>query len=602
MKLFGKKETKKETVNNDKVKVTKSYVCDVLGIPFDGEDETYSRIAFATEAPANSLAVIMRRRWDPHEVLDSKITNWLAKKAIGKGAKCLLTTEQIEDYPCLIVEEPIFESVVKLMKSISSQYESMKAVTITGSIGKTTTTNMVQEVVRVKYPELMDNRGKNVNEYCDVVRRLQKLTFGTQAYVQELSEHRYKLPGDMARMFPSDAAIVTLIGSSHIERLGSQEKILETCLSSEYGLKEGGTLILNGDDSLQAAALPEHKPVYYGIDNEKADYRAANIIDRFGIIEFDVLYDDQSAHVLINCFGKHNVYNALAAFAAGKALEMKDEEIARGLANYKTEGVRQNVVRLQDKLIFLDCYNSSMESVESSMKVLSGIETDEVKRKIAVLGDVKEIGETSAEYHAEIGRIVAEADCDVVLFFGEESKNAYDAYIKIKDNAYHFLESEDLVAKIKEIEKPGDMFLFKASSSIHLEWIADEAWGSWFSEEHDSTDENIVERKNVKYRIYETHATVIGQVGENESLRIRRGVEKHPVTGIEERAFYGCKKLKHVRLPETLRNIRKEAFAKTKVKKVTIPAGVQLIADNAFKKRTKFECEDSNIQDKFYKA
>lgn len=563
--------------------LTKKNICAALGLPAPAADEVYTKLEYARDAGQGCVALVRTRAFDPYIYTSPEECERLADLAVSKGAKLLLTDRQIKDYPCLVVPEP-FEAFQTIIAAIRRKFTG-HVVGVTGSIGKTSTTGMVNAVVSSKYKTFSNLH--NANSAIFAAKLIQQLTPEYGAYVQEIMETPpYGLAGMIAKMVQPEVAIVTVVGTSHMQALGSQERIRETCLSVVEGLREDGTLILNGDDPFQKDPGCKQKVLYYAIENKDADYRAEHISGGENGMEFEVVYDGQRVPVKIACYGLHNVMDALAAFAAGKCIGMTDAEVVRGLASFRTAGIRQNVVKYGGQTMFLDCYNAAAESMQSSFNSFAMIPVRNGGRRIAVLGDIKETGKKDEEIHANVGRMLAASNVDIAVCYGDSAAIIADTAKALCRKEIIWSNDFDTVKNwLMQNVTVNDVLLFKGSRGMALERFADALTGTWFYE----MDEGLIAGSRLKtvnnltYRVYADHATLVSKDAGAPDVTIEAYVDGKPVTGIERSVFSGSKYTESVTLPDTLRNIRYCAFYKTnKLKTVSTPPSVRIIDNSAF--------------------
>lgn len=563
--------------------LTKKNICAALGLPAPAVDEVYTKLEYARDAGQGCVALVRTRAFDPYIYTSPEECERLADLAVSKGAKLLLTDRQIKDYPCLVVPEP-FEAFQTIIATIRRKFTG-HVVGVTGSIGKTSTTGMVNAVVSSKYKTFSNLH--NANSAIFAAKLIQQLTPEYGAYVQEIMETPpYGLAGMIAKMVQPEVAIVTVVGTSHMQALGSQERIRETCLSVVEGLREDGTLILNGDDPFQKDPGCKQKVLYYAIENKDADYRAEHISGGENGMEFEVVYDGQRVPVKIACYGLHNVMDALAAFAAGKCIGMTDAEVVRGLASFRTAGIRQNVVKYGGQTMFLDCYNAAAESMQSSFNSFAMIPVRNGGRRIAVLGDIKETGKKDEEIHANVGRMLAASNVDIAVCYGDSAAIIADTAKALCRKEIIWSNDFDTVKNwLMQNITVNDVLLFKGSRGMALERFADALTGTWFYE----MDEGLIAGSRLKtvnnltYRVYADHATLVSKDAGAPDVTIEAYVDGKPVTGIERSVFSGSKYTESVTLPDTLRNIRYCAFCKmNKLKTVTTTPSVRIIDNSAF--------------------
>ena len=562
--------------------LSKKLICEILGLPAPATDETYTKIFFAHEVGPGGVAIlsintsVVRDRTTPQRQAE------LADLAMQRGAKLLISTVQIKDYPCLIVDD-MLDAFCKVVRYVRSQYNP-RTIAITGSIGKTTTTQMVYSVISYKYnTHRNDSSANNLRLAAGIIQNLKS---EHKYYVQETMEGPpFGAASDISKIVLPQAAIVTVVGSSHMESFGSQEKILESCLGVQDGMPDDGLLILNGDDPFQWGAKTRLKKVYYAIDNEKADYRAVNIHSDGNQLLFDIVHDGKKTPIALRCFGIHNVLNAVAAFAAGKWANMRDQDVAAGLHNFRTEGIRQNFVHIGGKNLFLDCYNAAPESIKSALDSLMMIPVKAGGRRIAVLADIKEAGEKEKAFHVEVGKMVATSSIDYLVCYGKLSRLiAAGVLTNSSIPVFHTEKQEELVDFLLREVTDDDVVLFKGSHSMALEHAVDLAYGTWYHEVYDLYEYRTrnSEDDDLRYRIFPDHVAVIEKRSSKADVVIPPQIGSVPVTSIGTSAFAGSKSLRSVSLPNSLINIRYHAFSNTALHSVVIPAGTKIIGEGAF--------------------
>lgn len=348
-------------------------------------------------------------------------------------------------------------------------------VGLTGSVGKTTTKEMTWFVLNEKYNSLKTEG--NLNNNIGLPRTLLRLEDDTQAAVIEMGMGNMGEISELSHIAEPTVAIISNIGVSHMETLGSRENILKAKLEILDGLREGCPILLNGDDPyLVGAVIEEHPVFYYGIDDKTCDYRAINIEQKDETTEFDIVYDGgKIQHAVIPTIGRHNIYNALAAFGTGMKLGVTPDEAVRGLAKYVPSGMRQRIKTVGGIKFIEDCYNASPDSQRAALKMLSEMRAE---RKIAVLGDMLELGAISEDSHRNAGLLAAKAKIDVLMTYGERSiATAEKARECGLSQSYDFVDKGLLADKLFEILKPGDAVLFKASRGMALEDIINDLYG-----------------------------------------------------------------------------------------------------------------------------
>lgn len=396
------------------------------------------------------------------------------KQAIEAGAVAAVTEEQIEDCPCLVVS-----STGQALLDIGNFYRKKfnpVLVGVTGSVGKTTTKEMIATVLEAQFHTLKTQG--NFNNEIGMPKTLMGLDSTYEAAVIEMGMSHF---GEIHRMTLAAEpciGVITNIGFSHVENLGSQEGILKAKTELLDGMAEDAPLIVNGDDS-HLAPLKEtlNRPVYtYGIYSDTVDVRGVNLKSTATSTEFDILTKDGKQYpVTLPCVGEHNVMNALAAFQVGTLAGIAPEKICSALAQYKTVGFRQNFSKRKGATVIADCYNASPDSMRAAFRVLGEVET--TGRRIAVLGDMLELGAMSETLHTMVGTMAKESKADAVFCLGNEAAHIAKVVAETDKTVSHTTDREKLVQELQNYVKPGDTVLFKGSRGMHLEDIMTAALG-----------------------------------------------------------------------------------------------------------------------------
>ncbi len=335
---------------------------------------------------------------------------------------------------------------------------------LTGSVGKTTTKELLASVISQKYNTL--STAGNFNNNIGVPLTLFGLNSGHEVAVVEMGMSNFGEIDLLSRCALPDIGVITNIGTSHIEFLGSREGILRAKSEIFNGMSKDGSVILNGDDpylwSLKDK-LNFKNVKFVGIKNKDCDFTAENVkTDETGCT-FVLAGREYS----INLAGEHNVYNALCAIAAGELLCIDYEAVREGLENYHPQGIRQNIISVNGYKVISDCYNASPQSDIAAMKVLSSVEC---KRRIAVLGDIGELGKMGEELHRSVGAEFEKSDLDVLVTVGSLSRFMAQE-VKNKET-YSFDTVPEAIDFLKKFVKNGDAVLVKASRFMKFEEIS----------------------------------------------------------------------------------------------------------------------------------
>lgn len=387
--------------------------------------------------------------------------------AFEAGAGSVLTSEhdRMEDvHPWIRVKD-----TKKALQAVGAFYRdrlTLPLIGITGSVGKTTTREMVAAALSARF-RVYKTPG-NKNSQVGVPITLSEITSEDEIGVLELG---MSMPGEMtviARIARVDMAVITNVGVTHIEQLGSQENIYQEKLKIQDGLKDGGVLLLNGDDPMLKDTLARDgcRTVYYGTGGH-CEYRAENIRLEDGYPVFEAVHGEKRVLVSLKVMGRHHVGNAMAALAAADLYGVDMEAAAERLQEFTGFCGRQQVYVRDGVTIIDDTYNASPASMKASLQVLASME--KAVRRIAVLADMKELGPDGERFHREIGEWLSSQPVDVVLTLGELSRS-----IEAGKECHHFGEGglKALTRAVEELLAPGDCVLLKGSRSMELDQVA----------------------------------------------------------------------------------------------------------------------------------
>ena len=337
---------------------------------------------------------------------------------------------------------------------------------VTGSVGKTSTRDIIYSVLNEKYKTLKNEL--NYNNEIGIPKTLFNLDYSYEKAVIEMGIDK---KGDISyfkTIAPLKHAVISNIGLSHIANFKNQEGIFHAKMEIAKDFNKENTLIVNGDDNFLKTLKDKKLPynlLTYGFDKDNTIYCVSYEIVN-GKINFKVNFKNKVYDYTIPSIAKHNIYNAMSAILIGNLYNLTYEEIKKGLESVSfTEG-RLTIINKKDITIINDCYNASLDSIKSALNVLSTFKT----RKVAILGDVLETGSYEEEIHKNIGKSIID-NTDILILVGDSIKYTYDEVIKNnfnKDNIYVFNTYEDVIKNIDNIIKKGDTILLKASHGIKL--------------------------------------------------------------------------------------------------------------------------------------
>lgn len=382
-------------------------------------------------------------------------------EALAKGAAAVLASKPLpENIPAIYTKD-----TVRAMQDIAWAYRqtlSCRCIGVTGSVGKTTTKEMIAAVLQTarKTAKTEGNFNNNIGLPVTVL----DIPRDCQAAVLEMGMNHFGEISLLTRIAQPDIAVITNIGTAHIEYLGSREGILRAKLEIVEGLRPNGTLLLNGDDDLLSAAAKNYNALTFGFA-EGCDIRADDLHTADDGMSFRVTAFGQSFSVYLPLRGRHHVTDALAAVGVGILCGLTSEEIADGLRNFRNTGMRQRILTLNGATVIEDCYNAGPESMQAALRVLSEYDG----RKIAVLGGMLELGDYAAEKHREVGSAAAKA-ADLLFAYGENSEKYVEAAEGLS-YAETFTTHEELADALRRTMRQGDVLLIKGSRGMHMERV-----------------------------------------------------------------------------------------------------------------------------------
>ena len=389
--------------------------------------------------------------------------------AMEGGAAAVLCSRKVGDYPAIIVEDPR-----KALGDIAREERrriGMKVVGVTGSVGKSTTKEMIAAVLSGTYR--VSKTPANHNNDLGMPMAILDMPEDTQVAVLEMGMNHLREIAYLASIARPDVAVITNIGTMHIEHLGSQQGILQAKLEILEGMSHGGKVLLNGDDVLlwNVRRQQHMEATYFGIQNPEIEYRALEVEEKSEKLRFQAQYPGGTIPVELSLEGIHYVIDAMAAVGVGMELGVTPEDISSRLADFRNMEGRQEIFQAKGCTIIKDCYNAGPESMAAALAVLS----NKPGRKVAILGDMLELGVCAPAEHYRLGRLVAEK-ADVLLAFGPFSDRTVSGAITggMPQNLARCFEKRDqLVSAMQRMIKPGDVLLVKGSRGMKMELALD---------------------------------------------------------------------------------------------------------------------------------
>ena len=404
------------------------------------------------KASPGSLYIPMRGARDGHDFIGAAFEN---------GAIATLTEKKdaAAGRPFIKVNK-CAEAIQRIAEFYRMGFD-IPVIGITGSVGKTSTKEMIASVLAEKY-RVLKTLG-NFNNNLGLPLTVFRLREEDEIAVLEMGISHFGEMTDLARTARPDAMVITNIGDCHLEFLKDRQGVFEAKTECFEYLSWDGSVVLNGDDPYLAAVdqVHGHEPVFYGLTPRSRIY--ADNIRSLGIrgIACTINIDDRSFDVTIPLPGEHNVLNALAGAAVGALYGLTDEEIARGISHLKALPGRFNVIDTDLCTVIDDCYNANPMSMKADLTVLS----EESARKVAILGDMGELGEKEEEMHCEVGAFAGGLPIDRFLIVGKLGEKIVEGILSANPAASvaAFAEVPSLIAALPSEIQKGDVVLVKAS-------------------------------------------------------------------------------------------------------------------------------------------
>ncbi len=403
------------------------------------------------------LFIVLQGARDGHDFIPA---------AMEKGAAAVLCTRKVGDYPAIYVDDPrtaLGDIAREELKRIGA-----KAVAVTGSVGKSTTKEMIAAVLESTYR--VSKTPANHNNDIGMPMAILAMPLDTEVAVLEMGMNHFREIAYLSNIAHPDVAVIINIGTMHIEFLGTQLGIRKAKLEIIEGMSHKGMLLLNGDDTLlrNLDEEPKQRITYFG-QTEGCAVRGFDVKQEGEFLRFRAEAGKLEIPVEMMLEGEHYVNDALAAITVGLKLAVPSERISESLSGFRNMSGRQEIFKAGEYTIIKDCYNAGPESMAAALSVLG----NRPGRHIAVLGDMLELGDCAQAEHYKVGRIAAEK-ADLVFAYGPHSGRVVDGTVTggmPENKGRAFQDKDELVAALKRAARPGDVILFKASRGIHLEQV-----------------------------------------------------------------------------------------------------------------------------------
>lgn len=385
-----------------------------------------------------------------------------AAEAMEKGAQAVISERNVPGAKCIIVDSTK-QALLALGELYRKSFHCPLAA-VTGSVGKTTVTEMLWGILSQSGEALKTEENRH-NE-IGLPLTLFKLNERHKAAVVEMGITAVKGISALSVAAQPDIAVITNIGYSHFESYGSLENILKAKMEILDGAEYSAPLVLNMDDKLLSQVEPrgERKVVFYSVKDKKADFRADLIKEENEKTSFDIIFGNKRLSVTLNCMGRHNVSNALAAFAAAVTMGVSPEQAKAGLESYTPSGFRQQFVQTKSCRVLADLSNFSPEAVKAAVDIIKKCTVGDGGRRIAVLADMTALGKKSAALHKSVGESLEKSGIDMLFCIDDRAEGYIQGAVRkglSEENARLFSSAEELSKALRETVTPKDTVLLK---------------------------------------------------------------------------------------------------------------------------------------------
>lgn len=404
-------------------------------------------------------------RFDAHQFVTQMEKDGALMSVVNQDAVEQYSSK-VETFKMYAPVEDTTKALLKLAKGYQQKFK-VKKVAITGSNGKTTTKEMTKAVLSMKY-NTHATQG-NFNNHIGVPMTLFQLKHSHEAAVIEMGTSGPDEIRPLSMATEPDVAVITNIGASHLERLHDLDGVFNEKITIRDGLKKGGILIVNADDPrlCKEKSTSNVKVVTFGMN--RGVYRPEKLTwNENACASFYI----GRTHFELNVPGTHNLYDALAAIAVGEAFHVAKKDIAKALSNYRATNMRMEFKKANGFKIVSDCYNANPSSTKMALQTIGNMACK--GKRIAILGDMLELGKESANLHAQIGALVPEMNFDLLITVGRDARNyVRGAKSRGMKAVFHFGAVQEAVEFLCDTVSEGDVLLVKGSRGMHMEQVVD---------------------------------------------------------------------------------------------------------------------------------
>ena len=540
-------------------------------------NETYGRV-LTQHVYVQPGDVVICGKWYPEYTT--------VKESLERGALAVFCSEKIKkQFPqdnVIAIEDPLM--AVTLYQKWCARVSNAKRIAITGSVGKTTTTGLINSVIANSFKTLTHHSA--ANSHGAVLRNVQRLESAHEYWVQEVGGVQPEYIESTARFLCPDIVVLTNIGESHLNLYGTKENILKDKGSLERYAKPDAVVVISKDDEILRNASFSHRVVTCSLQDPDADYYADQIRTELDGTYLTVHCEDGDYEVHLNLYGEYNAYNALFAVAVGRLAGVSMPKIVELLETYYPSGMRQNLIRVGGYKLFVDVFNAEPKTVVGSAETLEKMPLEGTGRKIFVTGHIDKLGPESAKMHEDVGHKLAKLKLDVIVLYAEDSKYTYKALKEDGfENAFLMQSRDELDDWLRNNVTRDDVVFFKSGQfAAALVKSIDHVFGTSYQNEQQFNEGRVVTSNGYQIRLrMDNIAEIEGYKGNETDLVLPEKYEEYTITRIAPFAFRRNLNLTSITIPDTVVNIGREAFyICPKLKRVTLPNQLKIIDNNAF--------------------
>lgn len=453
-------------------------ICEILSIerPESIPDRYLTRLASQpSDVVAGSLffGIIWRSKTELTDV-------------VRKGAVAVITNRPIEGLPCLVVPDPS-EAYIKVYSAIKKRFD-LPTILVTGSVGKTTTKQIMENILNSSFNTLASPGNNNTRHTAMLV--MQRLREFHEVYLQEVHEGDPRSAYQISNALMPDCCVITNIDSPHRENFKTEDEFINSFFDVASGLKPTGTLFVNGDDpkvmqGVKNLGTPAYRIMTFGVEREDLDYRAENIQVVDGQLELDVVRNGKRVHAKLDSPVEKNAYNVAVAVAVADLLGIPEDKTVEAIARYQSDGIRQNVLEYRGLKMMLDCRSAAPTSAASSIRAFCQLPPAEGGRRVIVIGEMHLNEQETEREHRRLGALIAnETGADYLLCFGpaasftaaEAKRCGFPA-----DRVMYFRSKTSLEKVLKALLRPGDTLLIKGGRRMYLNSTIRKLFGYTFN-------------------------------------------------------------------------------------------------------------------------